>query len=143
VLVGKTEKHYEELAELAKNIRRTKHYLYRLLSDAESKWTFQHAELFVTPTLIEGAGLNPLEAMACGTPVVESGVSVMPEYAGKAAHYFDPYDPEDIAAKISEVLDNKKLRDKLIAAGYKQIKKYSWDKFAKEVLAVYKSLLKE
>lgn len=144
VLVGKTEKHYEELAELAKKHPSHKNIIFTgFLSDAESKWTFQHAELFVTPTLIEGAGLNPLEAMACGTPVVESGVSVMPEYAGKAAHYFDPYDPEDIAAKISEVLDNKKLRDKLIAAGYKQIKKYSWDKFAKEVLAVYKSLLKE
>lgn len=143
VLVGKTEKHYIELAEDAKRHPSGKNIIFTgFLPDQESKWTFQHARLFVTPTLIEGAGLNPLEAMANGTPVVSSGTSVMPEMYGPGAIYFDPHDPSDIAEKISIVLDDEKLRKDLIAKGAKQVKKYSWEKMAKETLVVYKELLK-
>ena len=143
VLVGKREKHYIELEEEIKKHPSSSNIIVTgFLPDAESKWTFQHALLYVTPTLMEGAGLTALEAMAYGAPVVSSGTSVMPEFYGEGALYCDPHDAQDIAAKISLVLDDPTLRKKLIAKGAKQAKKYSWAKLAKETLAVYESLLK-
>lgn len=143
VLAGKTEKHYEELAREVKKHPSAKNIIFTgFLLDAESRWAFEHARLFVTPTLLEGAGLNPLEAMACGTAVVASNASVVPEYNGTGAIYFDPHNAADIAAKIGHILDDEAFRKALIAKGLKWVTRYSWDKFAKENLAVYKSLLK-
>lgn len=142
VFSGPQNEHYELLKADAKKHPSFKNMIFAgFLPDAESKWAFQHARLFVTPTLIEGAGLNPLEAMANGTPVVSSNTSVMPEMYGKGAIYFDPYNTKDIAHKISMVLDDPKLRKDLITHGAAQVKKFSWEKFAKENLAVYKQLL--
>ncbi len=142
VLVGPENEHYELLKTEAKKHPSFDRIIFAgFLPDSQSKWTFQHARLFVTPTLIEGAGLNPLEAMANGAPVASSNTSVMPEYYGTGAVYFDPGKPEEIAATIGKVLDDEKLRTELIAAGAKWVKRYSWDKFAKENLAVYKSML--
>ena len=144
VLAGKTEKHYEELQLETKKHPSGNNIIFTgFLPDAESKWAFQHARLFVTPTLVEGAGLNPLEAMACGAPVAASNISVLPEYNGSGAIYFDPYDPADIAAKISRVLDDEELRKELVTKGAKWVKRYSWDKFAKGNLAVYQSLFEK
>jgi glycosyltransferase involved in cell wall biosynthesis len=144
VMVGKTEKHYLELQEDVKRQPSAKNIIFTgFLPDPESKWTFQHAQLYVTPTLIEGAGLTPLEAMANGAPVISSNTSVMPELYGKGALYCDPHDAKDIADKICLVLRDEKLRKALIAQGAAQVKKYSWEKMAKETLAVYNSLLKD
>jgi glycosyltransferase involved in cell wall biosynthesis len=77
-----------------------------------------------------------------GTPVVSSDASVMPEMYGEGALYCDARNAQDIADKISTVLDNADLRQRLIAEGAKQVKKFSWDKMAQETLVVYKSLLK-
>jgi glycosyltransferase involved in cell wall biosynthesis len=142
VLVGKTEKHYVELAEEAKKHASSANIIFAgFLPDPQSKWTFEHAKLYVTPSLMEGAGLTPLEAMASGTPVVSSNASMMPEFYGQGALYCNPYDAQDIAAKISMVLDDAQLRKDLIAKGAQQVKKYSWAKMAQETLAVYQDLL--
>ena len=90
---------------------------------------------------MEGAGLTPLEAMASGTPVVSSNASMMPEFYGQGALYCNPYDAQDIAAKISMVLDDAQLRKDLIAKGAQQVKKYSWAKMAQETYTIYQKIL--
>lgn len=143
VLVGKPEKHYASLQEAARRHPSAEHIIFAgFLPDAESRWTFEHARLYVTPTLMEGIGLTPLEAMDSGTPVVSSSASVMPEIYGEGALYCDPHNAKDIADKICMILDDDKLRKELIARGSAQVKKYSWDKMAQETLDIYKSLLK-
>jgi glycosyltransferase involved in cell wall biosynthesis len=88
------------------------------------------------PSLYEGFGLPVLEAMKYGCPVVISKVSSLPEAGGDAAIYFDPQDTEDISEKIDKVLLSDELRKGMIKKGYEQIKKFSWDNTAIEVLKV-------
>ena len=90
---------------------------------------------------MEGFGLPPLEAMTLGTPVVSSNASCMPEILGNAPIYFDPANTDDMAQKIDEVITNDSLRNEMIARGYKQVAKYSWEKMARETHAIYMSVL--
>ncbi len=142
LLVGKTEKHYEELErETARHPSAANITFTGFLPDAEVKWLMQRCRAYVFTSLMEGFGLPPLDAMSQGAPVVSSNASVMPEVYGDAAYYCDARDPKDIAAKISDVMDDPKLRQRLIDAGEKQIKKYSWRTMAEETLTVYKDIL--
>ncbi|MCS7232061.1 MAG: glycosyltransferase family 1 protein [Elusimicrobiota bacterium] len=84
------------------------------------------AKCFVFPTLHEGFGLPPLEAMACGCPVVVSNRGSLPEVCGDAAVYVDPYNPQDIANGILKVLTDENLRQQLIKKGFEQVKKFTW-----------------
>lgn len=111
------------------------------VSDPELSWLYTHAQAYVFPSLMEGFGLPGLEAMGYGTPVVSSKASCLPEVYGQAAHYFDPTDTSDMAEAIDQVLSDDKIRTRLSKAGYKQIKKYSWKKMAKETHAVYMKVL--
>jgi glycosyltransferase involved in cell wall biosynthesis len=81
--------------------------------------------------------------MATGTPVAASRRSCIPEVLGKAALYFDPQDPPEMASKINTLLTNQKLADKLVGRGHKQLKKYSWQKTAKMTLELYKKANKK
>jgi len=94
------------------------------------------ARLFVFPSLYEGFGLPVLEAMACGTPVVCSNASSLPEVAGDAAMLVDPLDVEGMAAAIERVLGDKELRAELIERGFEQARKFSWERCAREILNV-------
>jgi len=142
VLVGKTEKHYTELAEkVQQHPSADAIILTGFLSDEVVAWLYQHCKAYVFPSLSEGFGLPPLDAMTYGAPVVSSNASCLPEIYGDAAHYFNPHDAADIAAKVSEVLDNPKLAGKLRAAGATQVKKYSWHTMAEETLDVYQDVL--
>ncbi len=142
VLVGKREKHYEELAQkAAKSPAAANIIITGFLPDEETTWLYAHTKAYVFSSLSEGWGLPPLEAMANGAPVACSNASVMPEVYGNAAHYFDPLDPTDTAEKIDDVLTDTQLRNQLIQNGYAQIKKYSWQKMAQETLTVYEDLL--
>jgi glycosyltransferase involved in cell wall biosynthesis len=98
---------------------------------------YSNASAFVFPSVYEGFGLNPLEAMACGTVVATSDISCMPEVCGKGALYFDPNDPEDIALKTHTLLTNNVLRQKLIEQGFENVKRFSWDKMALKTLKIY------
>lgn len=109
--------------------------------DGELIALYKEAEAFVTPSLLEGFGLTPLEAMAVGLPVVSSNASCLPEIYGKAAIYFDPLDINDMAKKIKKVIGDKKIRDRLIKEGFKQVKKYSWQRMARQTLEVYEKLV--
>jgi len=105
--------------------------------DEELAEIYQWAGVYVFPSLCEGFGLPPLEAMAYGVPVAAANATCLPEILGEAAVYFNPKDSEDIADKIAKVLGDEKLRQNLKEKGLAQIKKYSWAKMAKETLAVY------
>lgn len=113
------------------------------IPDGQLKWAMQHAEAYIWSSLSEGFGLPPLEAMLYGAPVVSSNVSCMPEVLGAAAHYFNPLDVTDMAAKISEVLDDTHLRQELKIKGKSQAAKFSWRRMAEQTLEVYKQALGE
>lgn len=98
---------------------------------------YQAAAAFVFPSLYEGFGLPPLEAMACGTPVVTSNVSSLPEVVGDAAAIVNPENVFDIARGIRDVLLDQDLRARLIRRGFEQLKQFSWEDAASRVLATY------
>ncbi|MEP6714565.1 MAG: glycosyltransferase family 1 protein, partial [Terriglobia bacterium] len=98
------------------------------------------ATAFVFPSLYEGFGLPPLEAMASGTPVIASAVSSLPEVVGGAAMLVNPENVFDIARGITEVLTNEELRQSMILKGLKQAASFSWTRTAREVLAIYEEL---
>lgn len=110
------------------------------VSAPELQGLYALAELFVFPSLYEGFGMPPLEAMAAGTPVVSSNQSSLPEVLGEAAILADPRDPGEMAAKIYQVLTDEALRDRLIEMGLRQAARFSWEKTAREVLAVYEEV---
>lgn len=99
------------------------------------------ATVFVYPSLYEGFGLPILEAMACATPVITSNTSSMPEVAGDAAKLICPNDVDGLTAALEDILDNEALRDEMRAKGLKRATNFSWDKCAKETIAVYKKSL--
>ncbi|MGB9857045.1 MAG: glycosyltransferase family 4 protein, partial [Dictyoglomaceae bacterium] len=96
------------------------------------------AKLFVFPSLYEGFGLPPLEAMACGCPAVVSRIPPLLEICDDAVYYINPYDVGDIAKGITEVLENEKLRKELINKGFERVKEFSWKKSAREYLKLIK-----
>ena len=103
---------------------------------------YKNASLFVYPSLYEGFGLPPLEAMHHGCPVVCSNAGSIPEVVGNAALLFDPYSVESIRDTITSVVYDDKLRLSLTLKGFKQVKKFSWEKCARETYKVYKEVLR-
>jgi glycosyltransferase involved in cell wall biosynthesis len=99
------------------------------------------ASLFVFPSLYEGFGLPPLEAMACGCPVVVSNVASLPEVCGDAGFYVDPTDVSAIAEAMARVLEDTELRTRLIQRGLERANLFSWEKTAKETLAIFSEVL--
>ncbi|HTE57640.1 MAG TPA: glycosyltransferase family 1 protein [Verrucomicrobiae bacterium] len=142
VLSGKKEYYFEEfIKQLATSPVRDSIIIPGFVTDPELKWLYEHAEAYVLPALSEGFGLPGLEAMAHGCPLVSSNATCLPEVYGEAALYFDPENIEDIAAKVGQVIDDKKLRKELTTKGQAQLKKYSWERMAEQTLALYNSVL--
>jgi len=112
------------------------------LSDDDLVKTYQSADLLVHPSRYEGFGLQIIEAMACGTPVVTSSGGSLPEVAGDAAIMVDSNDIDGFAAAIIKVLKNPELADKMQKDGYKQAAKFSWKKAAEETLEIYRETVK-
>ena len=102
---------------------------------------YSMAEALVFPSLYEGFGFPPLEAMACGTPVVCSTRSSLPEVVGEAAVLVDPHDVPALADAIHSVIDSPDLRARLVQKGLVQAQKFSWEKTAEKVLGLYSRLL--
>lgn len=101
---------------------------------------YSSASLLAYPSLYEGFGLPPLEAMACGCPVVTSNTSSLPEVVDDAAITVDPYDIDALTNAMREVLTNNGLRKSMVEKGLKQAKKFSWDKTAEETMEVYERM---
>ncbi len=100
------------------------------------------AQVLILPSLYEGFGLPVLEAMACGTPVVTSDGSSIPEVGGEAALYFDPTDTEEMTKTIRRALTDAELREEMQARGLARAARFSWERAAKETKAVYDMVLK-
>jgi glycosyltransferase involved in cell wall biosynthesis len=98
---------------------------------------YNRASVLVYPTLYEGFGLPPLEAMAAGCPVAVSNSSSIPEVVGDAGLYFDPEKPEEIASAVYRILDSPELRRRLVQSGLQRAQDFAWQKSAERVLAVY------
>ncbi len=138
VLAGKKEFYFAELEERLKTSpAREAIIIPGFVSSGELKWLYENAEAYVLPSLSEGFGLPGLEAMAHGCPLVSSDATCLPEVYGDAASFFDPEDVSSIAEKTQDVLSDKNLQDKLVKAGRAQLKKYSWERMAKQTLALY------
>jgi glycosyltransferase involved in cell wall biosynthesis len=103
---------------------------------------YSGATLFCYPSLYEGFGLPVLEAMACGTPVVASNTTSLPEVAGQAAILVDPTDCEELAAALDLVLDDTRRRESMRAAGLKQVASFSWERAAQETWSVLQGAVK-
>ncbi|MBS0628386.1 MAG: glycosyltransferase family 4 protein [Verrucomicrobia bacterium] len=111
--------------------------IFQKISDEKLKFLYKKAELLIHPSLYEGFGLTPLEAMSFGCPVVTSFAASLPEVCGDAAYYVDPYDVDSIYRGMKEVLENKDLAKRLQIAGYKQEKRFSWDKTADRLIELF------
>jgi len=109
------------------------------VSDEDLAVLYGQALVLVQPSLIEGFGLVGLEAMSVGLPVLSSNATVLPEIYGPAALYFDPKNEDDLVDKLSRLFSDQELAVKLIAAGYKRAKEFSFSKMVKQTLAVYKT----
>lgn len=115
----------------------------RMIGQVEEEWLpalYSGAELFVFPSLYEGFGLPVLEAMACGTPVLTSGVSSLPEVAGDAAILVDPTDVEAIADGMRRILGDQRLRTELRRRGLERASRFTWDVCARRHFEAYQTL---
>lgn len=141
VLVGREDYFYKRLRRYATavyhGVRDTPIVFAGSVTDAELRWLYRHALAYAFPSLAEGFGLPPLEAMAHGTPVVASSASCIPEILGDAALYFDPVRIEDIARALLTVAEHGDVRDSLRARGTARVARYSWDALARTTLSVY------
>lgn len=141
ICVGKIDYFYERLKQLilergvADRIR-----CVGFISDTDLPELFRRASLYLFPSLYEGFGLPPLEAMQCGVPVLSSNASCLPEILGDAVEYMDPKNPRDIAEKMIRLITDTNRRDALIAKGHEHVKKYSWKAMAEQTYNEYRSL---
>jgi glycosyltransferase involved in cell wall biosynthesis len=150
VLTGKIDKNEPEVISEIDRINKS---LYSFSNNQKSIITtgfideeelpvaYAGAKMYVIPSLSEGFGWPPLEAMACGTPVIASNLSCIPEILGDAPYYFDPYKIDEIKKAIEKVSSDDRFRTELVEKGLKQVAKYRWENTSKQTLEVYKSLL--
>lgn len=141
LIVGSENKIFSnsEIRNLIKEVPNVEFTGY--VSDNELVKLYQKAKLFVYPSLYEGFGLPPLEAMACGTPVIVSSTASLPEVCGDAAYYVNPYDEKDIARGLETVLKDEKLQKELTQKGLERVRMFSWEKSAAKLLGIIKKLL--
>jgi len=143
VLAGRKDAFLERIVRRALEVGALRYIsLTDHVTDTDLVDLYLEAEAYVQPSLSEGFGLQTVEAMALGVPVVQSNASCLPEIGGEAALYFDPYDPADMAQKLSKVLGNKAAKQKLINKGLSRAKEFSWERMAKETLKVYEKVLR-
>lgn len=142
VLVGRVNKSAQMTKEYFERKGYRNIHFTGFVPDNQRDWLFENCRAYVFPSLMEGFGLPPLEAMQYDAPVVSSNASCMPEVLGDAAHYFDPRDTSDIARAVDEVISDDALRQNLIEKGKVQRDKYSWKRMAQETLDQYNLALK-
>lgn len=141
ILVGQRNYFYERLKKetiklLGENSDRVIFTGY--IPDEQLAHYYQQAMAYVFPSVYEGFGLPPLEAMAYGLPVLSSNSSCLPEILGEAALYFDFRKGSDLLDKMKQIINNNQLRHNLIVKGKEQIQKYSWSKMTRELIDIYK-----
>lgn len=144
VLVGSKGWLSDEIYQLPEKLRIQKQvrFLGRI-NDQDLVALYSGAIALVFPSLYEGFGLPILEAMSCHCPVITSQTSSMPEVAGQAALYVNPYKVEEIAEAMKKLTTDNILRDRLIEKGYKQAEKFSWERCARETVELFEGMSKK
>ncbi len=137
VLAGKKDANYLKIESNLQSDIKPFIIFTDFISDGQLRYLYENCLAYIFPSLSEGFGLPGLEAMMHGAPVISSSNTCLPEIYGSAASYFNPLNIDDMVRSISLVLSDKNIRDKLIASGYSQVKKYSWQKTAEQTLAIY------
>lgn len=138
IIIGDEISKYPALRHLVHRYKLDKHVRFLGFQPMETLAAFYRlARAFVFPSLYEGFGLPPLEAMACGSPVVTSNVSSLPEVCGGAALLVDPYDVDAIAHGIVQAVTDDTLRADLIARGYERARSFSWTQSVKKIHEIY------
>lgn len=141
VMVGRRWKDCEKIFDLVAGKGLQNSVIFtEYAPDEDLPYFYNSAEVFCFPSIYEGFGLPVLEAMACGCPVVTSNVSSLPEVVGDAGIMIDPYSVEELSGALLKMLTDEKARERYIAAGLEQCKKFSWEESAKKLLQIIQSL---
>jgi glycosyltransferase involved in cell wall biosynthesis len=142
VLVGKEDYFYRRLKLIASKSANSKSIVFPgFVKDEDLQPLYQNALAYVFPSLYEGFGLPPLEAMSQGCPVISSDQSCMPEILDDAVLYFSPIDAWDFINQVEKIIESEELVKELVAKGRKVAQKYSWQECAAETLAFYQKNL--
>jgi glycosyltransferase involved in cell wall biosynthesis len=141
VIFGGGQLTFKEL-EIMDNLKIPRNYVKQVSgSDSILAGYYKNAALFIYPTLYEGFGFPPLEAMSYGCPVICSNGGSIPEVVSDAALLFDPYSVNSIKEKIQKVMTNEKLQLLLINKGFERVKQFSWERCARETYEIYRKIL--
>ncbi|MEK9196114.1 MAG: glycosyltransferase family 1 protein [Patescibacteria group bacterium] len=141
ILAGKEDYYYKKVKQYVREKGIKNIEITGFVTDAELHWLYQNTEFFVYPSLSEGFGIPPLEAMANNCAVAVSNRSCIPEVCGDAVEYFNPDNKESIAKSLVTLIESPRTRTELISKGQKQIKKYSWAKMSQEIIETIQKLL--
>jgi len=142
VFAGRVDPKYPQLKGKVEQLNLSRSVKFTgFVADEDLPILYNLAEVFVFPSLSEGFGLPGLEAQSCGTPVLSSNRTSLPEVLGQGAIYFDPVSVRDIARKLITVLEDSELRQKLVEEGKKNTQRFSWEGAAKKTLEVYREIL--
>lgn len=137
VIAGKPGWIYNEIFQAIRYSKFRKDIIYiGFIDDEDKSGLYQLSEVFVYPSIYEGFGFPPLEAMASRVPVIASQTSSLPEVTGSAALFVNPLDAKDIAKAMEKVIFDDNLKNELRERGEEQAKKFSWEKCAKDTLRV-------
>jgi len=137
VIVGKRGWLYQDVFDAAREKGKGRIMILENVTDEELPLVYNSADVFANPSLYEGFGIPPLEAMACGVPVITSNTSSLPEVVGEAAIKVNPYNTGNIADAITQVLTDGRLRHHMIEAGLERAKLFTWEEAAKNTIALY------
>lgn len=142
VLAGKRSWLSQEYQQIIKDLRLTRNVVFTgyIVGD-DLVPLFRGAEFFVLPSLYEGFGSTVLEAFATGVPAIVSRAGSVPEVAGDGARYVDPNNSDEIAIAMREFSENSEMRAEYVRKGMEQVKKFNWEKTARETMAVYKEVV--
>jgi glycosyltransferase involved in cell wall biosynthesis len=133
VLIGVNKNELERDVEIIPLIDQNNIIILGFVKDSELPSIYKNAECLIFPSVYEGFGLPPLEAMICGCPVLASNSASIPEVCGDAALYFDPFNTTELVEKMTLLRNDKTLRNELISKGYKNILRFSRGKFAQNL----------
>ena len=144
VLTGKEYSAYSRYITTAENLGVKDSLIFTgFIPGKYLKTIYSEAEVLLLISFYEGFGIPILEAMECGTPVITSNISSMPEVAGEAALLVNPNNIQEIAEKMNNIANSEILRKQLIESGYKRVKQFSWEKTARQTLKVYNEIYRQ
>lgn len=142
VICGSKDWTYKQLVKLAYKLDVVNNIIFTgFVSNDDLIYIYNGASLFVFPSLREGFGFPPLEAMACGIPVIVSNVTSLPEVVGDAGILINPYDIQELIRAMNDIFTDKELRNNLIEKGLNRVKQFSVEKMRSRVLEIFENLI--